>query len=98
MRNLGVGEATDGAKVRDKSANEKPEIIVLSKVDVLEDEAQVQREVAQLRAALRLGRGEEILAISAAQRHGIRPLLEAAWAMLKAPAPEAPPAGALTPE
>ncbi len=61
---------------------EKPELIALSKVDLLGDE-ELQREVMQdLCAELRLGADQRVLAISSASGEGIRALLEALWEML----------------
>lgn len=61
---------------------EKPELIVLSKVDLLGDE-ELQREVVQdLCAELRLGADQRVLAISSASGEGVRELLEALWEML----------------
>jgi GTP-binding protein len=60
---------------------EKPEIIALNKVDLVPepDHARLGKE---LRATLRLGASDELLAISAATRRGTRELLEKLWSML----------------
>jgi GTP-binding protein len=62
---------------------EKPELIVLNKLDVLPDEAERAAAVAKLRAELQLGRDEELLGISAATRAGTREMLERLWEMAK---------------
>jgi GTP-binding protein len=72
---------------------EKPEIIALSKTDLFEAAADVQHAVARLRRGLKLGAREPLHAISAANREGLRELLEACWAVLRAapaPAPASP--------
>lgn len=61
---------------------EKPELIVLNKTDML-DESEIAAAVKRFRSALKLGKSESVLTISAATREGTRPLLEAAWTMLK---------------
>ncbi len=58
---------------------EKPEIIALSKVDLLAGEAEVAKTVGAIRAALRLGAREELIPVSAAKREGMKELLESAW-------------------
>lgn len=65
---------------------EKPEIIALTKTDLLESDADAAKTEKALRAALRLGRGDEVHRISSARREGLRELLESAWKMLRAPA------------
>jgi GTPase len=60
---------------------EKREVIALNKTDLLEEEER-QRAVEKLRQELRLGHGEEVVAISAAARWGTRELLETVWRML----------------
>jgi GTPase len=60
---------------------EKPEIIALNKMDLLEEEERKQK-VADFRTRLQLGHDEEVLAISAAARAGLRELLEQLWRML----------------
>lgn len=65
---------------------EKPEIIALTKTDLLESDADAAKTEKSLRTALRLGRGDEVHRISSARREGLRELLESAWKMLRAPA------------
>lgn len=62
--------------------SEKPEIIVLNKIDLIPDAAEQRKEVEELRVALRLGHADEVLAMSGAARMGLRELLEKLWAML----------------
>jgi GTP-binding protein len=61
---------------------EKPEIVVLNKLDLL-DEEEARRRVAAFRKALKLGHNEPVLSISAATGKGTRELLEAVWGMLR---------------
>ena len=61
---------------------EKDELIVLNKIDLL-PEGEVKSAVARLRADLKLGRDEEVLAISGATHAGTRELLEALWSILR---------------
>ncbi len=61
---------------------EKPEIIALSKTDLLGGEREIEAAVARLRRDLKLGSREEVFPISAAVHSGLRPLLEACWAIL----------------
>lgn len=61
---------------------EKEELIVLNKLDLLDDE-EAKTAVAKLRADLQLGRSQEVLAISGATKQGTRELLEKLWSMLK---------------
>jgi GTP-binding protein len=61
---------------------EKPEVIALSKADLLEP-AEVQARAAAFRRALRLGHAEPVLVISGATRQGTRDLLDALWTMLR---------------
>lgn len=65
---------------------EKQEIIVLSKIDLLADDREVEDAVRALRVGLRLGPGEDVLAISAAARRGLDELLEACWGLVSAAA------------
>ena len=60
---------------------EKPEIIALNKLDLL-DEADQQKAVADLRRTLRLGASEPVYPISAATRRGTAELLQAVWTRL----------------
>ncbi|MEZ6243755.1 MAG: GTPase ObgE [Phycisphaerales bacterium] len=61
---------------------EKPELIVVSKVDLLGDEGLTREIVQDLCAELRLGAEQRVLAISSASGEGVRALLEALWEML----------------
>jgi len=61
---------------------EKNEIIVLNKLDMLPNEAERKAAVSKLRAELKLGRGDELLAISGATREGTAELLEHLWKVL----------------
>jgi GTP-binding protein len=61
---------------------EKPEIVALNKLDLLDDE-ETRRRVAEFRKALRLGHNEPLLSISAATGRGTRELLETVWATLR---------------
>lgn len=58
---------------------ERDEIIVLNKLDLLGGEPERRSAVAGLRAALKLGRGTEVLGLSGATRWGTRELLEHLW-------------------
>ncbi|HBS28192.1 MAG TPA: GTPase ObgE, partial [Phycisphaerales bacterium] len=62
---------------------EKPELIVLSKVDLLPDDSARRAAVDRVRAGLRLGPRDEVFAISSATRTGLRELLEACWAHIE---------------
>ncbi len=59
------------------SLAEKPEIIALSKIDLLMEDADVDALIARVRAELGIDPSVEIFAISAATRKGLTPLLEA---------------------
>lgn len=61
---------------------EKREMIALNKVELL-DEDELKTAVKAFRKALKLGRSEQVLLVSAATQGGTRELLEAAWRMLK---------------
>ncbi len=61
---------------------EKPELLVLSKTDLLGDEDDEQAAVDMLRAALKLGVNDELMPVSSASRRGLRELLEACWAIV----------------
>lgn len=61
---------------------EKPEIIALNKLDLVPDAGQRARLVKALRARLRLGAREPLLALSGAARIGTGELLEALWGLL----------------
>ena len=59
---------------------EKPEIIALNKTDLLGDPEAAEASLEALRAELRLGRDDRLLAVSGATHAGLAPLLEACWA------------------
>ena len=61
---------------------EKPEIIVLNKIDVL-DEDDAAKAIAGFRKSLRLGHSEPLLTLSAATGQGTRELLEKVWLTLR---------------
>ena len=61
---------------------EKPEIIVLNKIDVL-DEDEAAKAIGKFRKSLKLGHAEPLLALSAATGHGTRELLEKVWSTLR---------------
>ncbi|MGE3109208.1 MAG: GTPase ObgE [Phycisphaerales bacterium] len=64
---------------------EKPEVIVLNKLDLLPTDEERKAAVSKLRADLKLGRGDDVLAISAATREGTTGpggLLEHLWRLL----------------
>lgn len=61
----------------------KPEIIVVSKIDLLPDDKARRSLVDRVRAGLRLGAGDEVLAISSAARSGLRELLESCWSLVQ---------------
>lgn len=61
---------------------EKPEIIALSKLDLLADDRARQAAIDRFRKELQLGASEVVLGISSATSLGLRPLLDACWNML----------------
>ncbi len=61
---------------------EKPELIVLNKIDLVHGEKEREKIVKDLRKKLKLGAREEVMAISGAAKIGTRPLLEKLWSML----------------
>jgi GTP-binding protein len=61
---------------------EKPEVIALNKMDLLEDDDERRQAVAKLRSKLKLGASEEVFAISAATQMGTRELLAGVWKVL----------------
>ena len=65
---------------------EKPEIIVLNKIDLLAEDELHQR-VQNISGRLGLAKGEQPLLVSGATGRGVRAALEACWAMLKKEAP-----------
>jgi len=58
---------------------EKPEIIVISKTDLLTEPGAAQDAVDRFRKELKLGASELVLGVSSATGHGVRELLEACW-------------------
>lgn len=62
---------------------EKPELIAVNKTDLFGDESGLNDLIQGFRAALRLGGGVEVRAISAASSAGLRELLETLWTMLR---------------
>ncbi len=61
---------------------EKPELIVLNKMDTLDDDER-EAEIKRFRKAMKLGRSDELLCVSAATQEGTRELLEAVWRVLR---------------
>ncbi len=64
---------------------EKPEIIAVSKTDLLGDEADARSALELIRAELRLGHDTPVLPISSATRTGLDALLETCWRTLDKP-------------
>ncbi len=58
---------------------EKPEIIVLNKMDLLPDDAAREQAVLTLRSELKLAPDTDVLPLSGATHQGLRPLLDACW-------------------
>jgi GTP-binding protein len=63
---------------------EKPEVIAISKADLVPDEAERSAMVRELRASLQLGREDEVLLLSSAAAEGVRELAETLWRLLAA--------------
>lgn len=61
---------------------DKPELVVLNKVDLLADDGERDAAARDLCAKLDLRPGRDVLAISGAARQGLKELLERLWAML----------------
>jgi GTP-binding protein len=61
---------------------EKPELIVLNKLDLLEEEER-EAAVRKLRSELRLGHETDVVGISAATGWGTREVLEKLWALVR---------------
>lgn len=61
---------------------ERDEVIVLNKMDLLEDDAARLNAIKSLRSELKLGREVEVMSISAAARMNTRDLLQKLWTML----------------
>jgi GTP-binding protein len=57
---------------------EKPELVVLNKLDLVEPEEREAR-IERFAGAIGMKKGERPLAISGATGEGLRPMLEAAW-------------------
>ncbi len=66
---------------------DKPEIIAISKVDLLLEESDIEVMIARIRAELRIDSDTEVYAISAATHRGLMPVLEACWRRLAVAAP-----------
>ena len=84
----GSSPATSYQTIRDELAKyspalaEKPEIIVINKTDLL-DEDELKKALGDFRKALKLGRSDTVLCISGAANQGTRELLEACWTTLR---------------
>jgi GTP-binding protein len=61
---------------------EKPELIVLNKIDLLKDD-DVKSKLSAFRKSLKLGRADEVMTISGATRQGTRELLDRLWSMVR---------------
>ena len=59
---------------------EKPELVVLNKLDLVEPEEREVR-IERFAGAIGMARGERPVAISGATGQGVRPMLEAAWSL-----------------
>jgi GTP-binding protein len=57
---------------------EKPELIVLNKIDLIDPEERAAR-IERFAGEIGMKKGERPLAISGATGDGVRPMLEAAW-------------------
>lgn len=66
---------------------EKPEVIALSKTDLLPDDAAVTASIESIRKSLKLGRETPVIPFSSATRENLPTLLEACWQALDKPAP-----------
>ena len=64
---------------------EKPELIVISKADLLADDAARQEAIDRLRSELRLDAKQDLLLISSASGQGLTGLLEHLWVLLHGP-------------
>lgn len=62
---------------------EKPEVIVLSKADLLPDQSARDDAVREIRTTLKLGRDDEVLVISSAAGEGLAELGETLWRVLE---------------
>jgi len=61
---------------------EKKEVIAVNKLDLLPDEDARREAIEQIRLKLRLGAKDPIVGVSGATGHGVRDMLEAAWAFV----------------
>lgn len=61
---------------------EKPEVIVLSKADLLPDQGARDDAVREIRTTLKLGRDDEVLVVSSAAGEGVTDLGEVLWRLL----------------
>jgi GTP-binding protein len=61
---------------------DKPELVVLNKLDLLSSDSERTSAVKKVCADLELRAGKDVLAISGATREGLRPLLERVWLMV----------------
>ena len=59
---------------------EKPELVVLNKVDLVPPE-ELEGRIERFAGAIGMARGERPVAISGATGQGVRPMLEAAWSL-----------------
>jgi GTP-binding protein len=59
---------------------EKPELVVLNKVDLVPTE-ELEVRIERFAGAIGMARGERPVAISGATGQGVRPMLEAAWSL-----------------
>jgi GTP-binding protein len=59
---------------------EKPELVVLNKVDLVPAE-ELEVRIERFAGAIGMARGERPVAISGATGQGVRPMLEAAWSL-----------------
>lgn len=69
---------------------EKPELIAITKTDLIPDAEDLRRAVGAFCSSLDLDPRRDVLPISAASRQGLGPLLERVWAMLHPPGRPAP--------
>lgn len=61
---------------------DKPELVVLTKLDLLPDDASREKAVKAVAKDLKLRTGKEIIGISSASRTNLKELLERTWQML----------------
>ncbi len=61
---------------------EKPELVVINKIDLLPDPAERDRKVKDICRELGLTLGKDAVAISGAARQGLKPLLERLWLLV----------------